>query len=604
MAGKLQRKHPQQEQQQTLRPRPDSSPFLPPGYAVGGSKHSGSPTTQGDRVSGTETIYNVANNNALNNAAALFTTGKQHGAAGAKSSPGVSGTAAISGTISTMSSLPSNNFQQSVRSPGNTRGMQSAHSHLNAADNAYAHDDPLLIRTSLFDPHPIIIPPPGSRLAFAGATSREMIHKFRSLPSFDDALLRRAKSPLCLYNYWQYLSDIEACSEELEFWLSLADYEELYRRFVQSEEATPIPISPHGSEHERVQSQSLGPAGQRLRYGRVESGALGQQTVGTASGTRRERPVDNLDKETQELDRYLASLSQETARAAKGSNCKLHRQCTQMHRPFTYAHVSGRPTLDAPARPVRRTGLSGFFSRIFSGEPTCAENTGVAGAQWGDHSHENQDMPLLSPSTSEHKHSIEAPTEEDMRRSAEKLYFHYILPGAPAEMYIGTQMRDEIASRIEKDGRFDPDLFAPAKRHAYESMRNESYLRFLRERLSHNITRGTAAPRIVFGLALIFVALTFQLTLVFLDVKPKGWRWLPLAGLWPGFIYAFAGVTRLDPFLAILGRFEPVSWRFEAVRDSAIRDSHLKRGSLQLIATALVAVVISLVLFLVPGNHI
>ncbi|KAJ1829385.1 Bud site selection protein, Revert to axial protein 1 [Coemansia sp. RSA 2599] len=595
MSEKLQRKHPQQ----TQRPRPDSSPFLPPGYAVQ-SKHSGSPTTQGDRISGSETIYNATNNNALNNAAALFATGKQHGGVGVKGSPGVSGTAAVSGTVSTMSSLPSHRFQQSVRSPENARGAQQGHTHMGATDGAYANDDPLLIRTSLFDPHPIIIPPPGSRLAFAGATSREMIHKFRSLPSFDDALLRRAKSPLCLYNYWQYLSDTEACPEELEFWLSLADYEELYRRFVQAEETMPIPVSPHGSEQERTHLRPFGTAGgQHLGYGRVESGALG-----TISGTRRERPVDNLDKETQELDKYLGSLSQETARAAKNSSCQQHRQCTQMHRPFTHAHATGRPTLDAPARPIRRTGLSGFFSRIFSGEPASMDCAGVAGVQWGDHAQENQDMPLLSPSVSEPKQNIEAPTEEDMRRSVEKLYFHYILPGAPAEMYIGTQMRDEIASRIEKDGRFDPDLFAPAKRHAYESMRNESYLRFLRERLLHNTTRGTAAPRIVLGLALIFVALTFQLTLVFLDVKPKGWRWLPLAGLWPGFIFAFAGVSRLDPFLAMLGRFEPVAWHFEAVRDSAIRDSHLKRASLQLIATAVIAVVISLVLFLVPGNHI
>ncbi|KAJ2863607.1 hypothetical protein FB639_005273, partial [Coemansia asiatica] len=436
MTEKLQRKHPRQEQQehQEQRPRPDSSPFLPPGYAVG-SKYSGSPTTQGDRVSGSETIYNATNDNALNNAAALFATGKQHGGMGAKGSPSAGGTAAVSGTVSKMSSLPSHRLQQPVRSPEVGRGVQSGHSPLNAINNAYANDDPLLIRTSLFDPHPIIIPPPGSRLAFAGATSREMIHKFRSLPSFDDALLRRAKSPLCLYNYWQYLSDTEACPEELEFWLSLADYEKLYRRFVQSEEATPIPISPHGSEHERTQPQIHGPAGQRLRYGRIESGALGQQTIGTASGTRKERPVDNLDKETQELDKYLASLSQETARAAKSSSCQQHRQCTQMHRPFTHAHMSGRPTLDVPARPIRRTGLVGFFSRIFSGEPTSAHSAGVAGAQWSDHHHaqENQDMPLLSPSASEHKQNIDAPTEEDMRRSAEKLYFHYILPGAPAE---------------------------------------------------------------------------------------------------------------------------------------------------------------------------
>ncbi|KAJ1722293.1 Bud site selection protein, Revert to axial protein 1 [Coemansia erecta] len=596
------------------RERPDSSPFLPPGYTAG-SKHSGSPTTQGDRVSGSDTTFHAPANNAIDNATALFASAKrQHGGVGATKSPIVDqSTDAVPGTVSTMSSLPSHRFQQSVRDLAPQSGVQptgTAHQNPGGLFNQNTMDrdaaeEPLLIKTSLLDPHPIIIPPPGSRLAFAGATSREVAHKFRSLPTLEDALLRRAKAPLCLFNYWQYLADIEACPEELEFWLSLADYEDLYRSFVRSEMATPVPASQRDSGHDRPQPLSLGPAGSRLRSGRVESGALGQQTIGTGPGTRRGRPIEDLDKETQELDKYLAGLSLETTLACRNTCCQKHRQCREAHRPFTQAHISSRPTLDAPQRPVRQRGLRGFISRIFSGEPASAGSTGVAGAQWNDHPQENQDIPLLTPSTSaEPKHAVDAPTEDDMRRSAEKLYTHYICPGAPSELYIGPQMREEISSRVERDGRFDPDLFAPVKRHAYESMRNESYMRFVRERLMHNITRGTAAPRIVFGLTLIFVALSFQLSLIFLNVKPKAWRWLPLAGLWPGFINLFAGVTRLDPFLAILGVFEPVSWRLESVRDSSIRDSHLKRASLQLIATAVVAVLITLVMFLVPGNRL
>ncbi|KAI7834840.1 hypothetical protein BX661DRAFT_138601 [Kickxella alabastrina] len=366
--------------------------------------------------------------------------------------------------------------------------------------------DPLLIKTSLLDPHPIIIPPPGSRLAFAGADSREAVHRFRSLPSLEDTLLRRARAPLCLYNYWQYLLGIEACPEELEFWLSLADYEALYRKFARTEaEGLPPLISP----------QTTGMS-QRLRYGRVESGALGHVT-------------------TEEMG-----------------------------------------------------------------------SSGVAGTQWTDGSsrhHPQQGIPLLTPSV-EIKQTEDVPSVDDMRRAAERLYFHYLLPGSPSELYISTQMRDEVAGRIERDMRFDPALFAPVKRHVYDAMRNESYLRFLRERTMHNITRGTAAPRIVLGLALIFVALAAQLSLVFLDVKPKAWRWLPMAALWPGFTLAFAGVTRLDPLMAFLGFFEPIAWRYEHVRDPSIRDSHLKRASLQLIFTAIISVIITVVMFVVPGNHL
>ncbi|KAJ2816547.1 hypothetical protein IWW50_006459, partial [Coemansia erecta] len=94
------------------------------------------------------------------------------------------------------------------------------------------------------------------------------------------------------------------------------------------------------------------------------------------------------------------------------------------------------------------------------------------------------------------------------------------------------------------------------------------------------------------------------LALIFLDVKPKGWRWLPMAALWLGLAYAVAGVTRLDPFMAMLGRYEATAWAFGPVLDSTVRHSHLKRAAMQLIVTAGVAALITLVLFLVPGNHL
>ncbi|PIA19236.1 hypothetical protein COEREDRAFT_37730 [Coemansia reversa NRRL 1564] len=292
-----------------------------------------------------------------------------------------------------------------------------------------------------------------------------MAHLLRALPSLEDMILRRAKEPLCLFNYWQYLADIEAAPEELEFWLSLADYERLHRRYTA--------------------------------------------TANTNS-----------------------SLHHEDARA-----------------------MQSQPLLPSAA-------------------------------------HEDEDE------------KMDVPTEQDMRRAAERLYFHYFLPESPAPLRISDQMRDEIASCVEKDQRYDAQLFAPAKRHAFMVMRDESYLRFLRERLFHNITRGTAAPRIALGLALIFIALTFQLTLIFLDVKPKGWRWLPMAALWPGFIYVFAGVTRLDPFMALLGRYESTAWSFGPVKDNKIHHSHLKRASLHLAITVGISAILTLIMFLVPGNRL
>ncbi|KAJ2003738.1 Bud site selection protein, Revert to axial protein 1 [Coemansia thaxteri] len=421
----------------------------------------------------------------------------------------------------------------------------------------------VVVMSSLLDPHPIVVPPPGSRLAYAGATSREAVHIIRQLPTLDDTLLRQARAPLCLYNYWQYLADIESSPEELEFWLSLADYEELYRRYRHLEP----------------------PMGARtLRGGRVESGALGPVEAQTEAGGRPPAPQRTKsapqDVEMQNLDAHMEQLSHQTVAAASDSRCRAHRQCRDAHCPFT--QPDGRRMTSDGGAP--RHGVGGFLARLFAGE-----RASVRAADAVPLLAEPKDGPAL---------------EADVRHAAEQLFLHYFLPGGPSELYIGAQMRAEITARIERDQRMDAELFLPAKRHAYEAMRNESYLRFLRERLYHNTTRGSAAPRIALGLTLVFVALACQLSLIFLDVTPKAWRWLPMAGMWPGFSLIVAGVSRLDPFMALLGRYEPTPWHFDRVLDPIIRDSHLKRATMQLLITAAVAAILTLVMFLVPGHRL
>ncbi|KAJ2457570.1 Bud site selection protein, Revert to axial protein 1 [Coemansia sp. RSA 2424] len=561
MGKKLHRKKQQQDRQ-----RLDSSPFLQPGYVVNSASLPPSPLAANEHSGGSNTTP------ALSNAAALVSTGRHPHTLPRPHH------AALSGSVSTISELPGRH--QHGYAP-----VAGAHPAALYSQNTLDRETPSeLITTSLLDPHPIVVPPPGSRLAFAGATSREMIHTFRSLPSLEDTLLRRARAPLCLYNYWQYLADIESSPEELEFWLSLADYEELHRRFAH--------IDPP-----RASSPLLSLGARAYRSGRVESGALGRPNAQEGGAAGRPAPLlraktGPMDVETQELDDYLARLSHQTIAAASDSRCRVHRQCRDSHCPFTQA-AAGRPTLDMPHhRLVRQGGIGGFFSRIFSGERNTSLQPATADV-----------APLLAPGTAEPKPQ-NPPSEDEVRQAAEQLYFHYFLPGGPSELYIGPQLRDEIASRVERDQRLDAELFLPAKRHAYEAMRNESYLRFLRERLLHNTTRGTAAPRIALGLVLIFVALACQLSLIFLDVQPKAWRWLPMAAMWPGFAYAVAGVSRLDPFVALLGKYEPTPWHFDRVADPIIRDAHLKRASMQLLITAFVAAIITLVMFLVPGHRL
>ncbi|KAJ1941587.1 Bud site selection protein, Revert to axial protein 1, partial [Linderina macrospora] len=370
--------------------------------------------------------------------------------------------------------------------------------------------DKTTVTTSLLDPHPAIIPPPGSRLAFAGSGSRETTNMFRPLPSLDDMLTRKAKAPLCLFNYYQYLVDVEHGAQELQFWLALADYEETCRAYAGT--LPPVPLNVYAPNSRQVMSPSALTDGRRISLvetsarilamapGDLRESEMSAEARRLTASNRISSAISNLDKDTQQLDNYLASLSHQTAVASAQTMCAQHDICRS---------DSVRCTRTAKAAGPQ-SGAKGFFRRLFSGESQSVDAEARPGA-------DNTELPLLAPTNSINEPKGDLPTQAEIRRGAERLYFQYIQTNAPNELLLSSQMRDEISMRIERDGRIDPELFAPAKRHVYEVMRHESFPRFLRERIYHNMTRDTAAPRIALGLALIFVALTFQFSLIFLD---------------------------------------------------------------------------------------
>ncbi|KAJ1956629.1 hypothetical protein EC988_001250, partial [Linderina pennispora] len=124
--------------------------------------------------------------------------------------------------------------------------------------------DRTTVTTSLLDPHPAIIPPPGSRLAFAGSGSRTTTNMFRPLPTVDDMLTRKAQAPLCLFNYWQYLAEVEGGAQELQFWLALASYEELCRSYAGT--LPPVPLNVYSPNSRQA-------AGNARRISLVEASA-------------------------------------------------------------------------------------------------------------------------------------------------------------------------------------------------------------------------------------------------------------------------------------------------------------------------------------------
>ncbi|OMJ11890.1 hypothetical protein AYI69_g9658, partial [Smittium culicis] len=89
---------------------------------------------------------------------------------------------------------------------------------------------------NLWDPFLSILPPIGSRMAFNGVNKPKGKRMLRYLPKLDNCLDQQNLYPLCLHGYREYLSNIENCEQDLDFWLD-------YSVLTKAEKSPSIPMS-------------------------------------------------------------------------------------------------------------------------------------------------------------------------------------------------------------------------------------------------------------------------------------------------------------------------------------------------------------------------
>ncbi|KAK9760110.1 Bud site selection protein, Revert to axial protein 1, partial [Basidiobolus ranarum] len=123
---------------------------------------------------------------------------------------------------------------------------------------------------------------------------------------------------------------------------------------------------------------------------------------------------------------------------------------------------------------------------------------------------------------------------DDLRQSAEKIYYKYIVSGAEKELVLPEMIRQRISQMVENDHRDDPEVFLEAKLFVFDYMAQDSFPRFIRARAYSNLVTLHAMFRLVLGLFILFFGFTVEFTLIFLDYQPK------LARLW-GFIPIWLG---------------------------------------------------------------
>jgi hypothetical protein len=121
------------------------------------------------------------------------------------------------------------------------------------------------------------------------------------------------------------------------------------------------------------------------------------------------------------------------------------------------------------------------------------------------------------------------PRREDLRASAEKILYTYLLPGSEREIIIPQSILAEIQDAIEgPEQRADPELFDPAKDYVFQAMERDAYPGFLQAKGLGNLVTQSMMMRLIVGLISFFAASWAAFILIFLDKSRSTRCWVGL----------------------------------------------------------------------------
>ena len=108
----------------------------------------------------------------------------------------------------------------------------------------------------------------------------------------------------------------------------------------------------------------------------------------------------------------------------------------------------------------------------------------------------------------------------DIRASAEKILYTFLLPGSEREIILPQGILHDITLAIEEEGRDDPEVFDAAKDYTFQAMERDAFPGFLRSKALGNLVPPSSFLRLVIGIIAMFGGFWAAFACIFLD-KPK-----------------------------------------------------------------------------------
>ncbi|KAF2453426.1 rgs domain-containing protein [Lineolata rhizophorae] len=191
----------------------------------------------------------------------------------------------------------------------------------------------------------------------------------------------------------------------------------------------------------------------------------------------------------------------------------------------------------------------------------------------------------------------------DLKASAVKILYTYLLPGSEREIILPQGILNEITTHIEQNGRDDPEVFDAAKDYVFQAMERDAFPGFLKAKALGNIVPPSGMARLVAGLICMFGAFWTAFVLIFLDY-PRSTRCFVIIPFAIGVYALLVQQYTVEPITAIPGYSEYTFMTFSRIREPFIRRLLIKRALMVLLWTVLVVAALSCLFIFVPGKRL
>lgn len=148
---------------------------------------------------------------------------------------------------------------------------------------------------------------------------------------------------------------------------------------------------------------------------------------------------------------------------------------------------------------------------------------GAAGFHESPHSSGDRPRPSHGTNSTPHEFVTDSNSpmhtvaRQDIRASAEKILYTFLLPGAEREIVLPAYITEDVTRAIEEEGRDDPEVFDLAKDYVFQAMERDAFPGFLRMKALGNLIPPTLILRLIIGLVSMFGGFWAAFVLIFLD---------------------------------------------------------------------------------------